>query len=1185
MTAGEGRNFYSNPSTKLYIQCRFNNEILTTDPTEHTSDPTWDTELEWDIDAKPLGFLRSQRAKLKLICYEIDAYNHRSQLGYVMLDLRMASVTKNQASKTVGDGQQQPTDKKKPGWTWYPLINYTGPNASVFRPELKLSFSVTPKITEIINPSPSGLPFSADVRRGRQQSAQNRGSEPRSRSGSLQPYRDRLKSLSPSPRVVQLPASDLAARGYITASGLPVELAEAGYFQIGTQGPHWIFNLTIAFAENLQVLQDTIPPEALALDSDASTSTGFYFYYNFLGSDIITERFYDLQSPTFPSERISFRIRSSEEDFLQFLKDTDRLVVHLCKNGIVVGFAEVNLQTLVQALQLEDDEIDGADKEDGRISPALAMASNKGKRKGPRVVEEVYNVFNSKQELPVSVDGRSPNLGISIVIVADAAADNEEELQTKGESKTLSSTARAVKVTIEPKSERKETAEGLDMTNSKSDQPSKNNTSAAPPQTETAENVQSTPPQLTWHQYRFSIDLRSVRGLSPKTGSIYLKYSYAPFGSTSPTITYPAVTPVAPISSTAPPAELLIPHSFCAFEFVMSPERLDTYLQAVPLVVEVLSKDLYEKDTVVGSVTIDLSTVRKKPKFTDTSASALSGSIMKEITIQSTELTNLIISPVETELGGQVKQIGEMRAILALEDFGIVAESEVLEETASKIEDDAYSEHSHYADTKYDSNRNAASKLTFSDIPTASSSNRKSTKLSIPDITRSGQIEYPTIDPKAIQDLEQWKRLETKKFRAHLRTLESNLLNSLTSEFATRDAARSELVTTKLKDLENLETQTKSLAIDLEDRERKLKRAEEDLERRKQDLEREFQKREEEARNNARILGEEFKARMEVERIKVSESESGKMKACLERDELERRLKSLENEYMEFKKKAMDGKVLGVSAEGVSEAAVAAIRKELAHVASAASAAEKRCRDLEAAKKHYKSQWIKTLRELAKLKNHWQMEVKENLAKSNRELDSMKLKLLAKEEIEVIAGERKVFNEMRRVIEDLKGGNNEEYKPKSYSNWKDTRDGDAKKKKKENLDPRLRVEIERLAGERDSLVKSGMYTREDKLIRELDARIAKADAMGVEGAGVEALMEAAEKNEDADANRAPPGAADCVDGEKADDGIDERLGVVASLDDDERHVFEATAAAEDLHPPLKLALAAPLNILGVTYVC
>ena len=118
----QGRNL---PRKLLYVQCKFNDEILTTDPVQGPS-PTWNTELGWTVQHRQLSFLRSLRSSLKLIVYELG--DARNSLGYgslslqVMLDLRAA--TSKQTEK------------------WVALTNPRLQSSS-FRPEIKISFSVS----------------------------------------------------------------------------------------------------------------------------------------------------------------------------------------------------------------------------------------------------------------------------------------------------------------------------------------------------------------------------------------------------------------------------------------------------------------------------------------------------------------------------------------------------------------------------------------------------------------------------------------------------------------------------------------------------------------------------------------------------------------------------------------------------------------------------------------------------------------------------------------------------------------------------------------------------------------------------------------------------------------------------------------------------------------------------------
>lgn len=141
LTTITGRNFIRKQNSKVYIQCRFNTEVLTTNPTSHEAKPIWDTELAWEVESKvfststfrvfhfnfpvfkALHYLKSQRATLKLMVHSIDGHNRRDTLGYVVLDLRAATQKADSVDK------------------WYPLINSKVGGA--FRPEIKLSFCLS----------------------------------------------------------------------------------------------------------------------------------------------------------------------------------------------------------------------------------------------------------------------------------------------------------------------------------------------------------------------------------------------------------------------------------------------------------------------------------------------------------------------------------------------------------------------------------------------------------------------------------------------------------------------------------------------------------------------------------------------------------------------------------------------------------------------------------------------------------------------------------------------------------------------------------------------------------------------------------------------------------------------------------------------------------------------------------
>ncbi|KAJ3333380.1 hypothetical protein HDU91_002936, partial [Kappamyces sp. JEL0680] len=163
-----------------------------------------------------------------------------------------------------------------------------------------------------------------------------------------------------------------------------------------------------------------------------------------------------------------------------------------------------------------------------------------------------------------------------------------------------------------------------------------------------------------WHQFRFSIELRSIKDFKLKSANLFLKYTYAPFGSSSPYITHPVV------QFTATEGETLLPHSFCSYEFAMSPKRLETYLEAVPLIIEVYHKDTNRKNILIGSCTVDLGQV--------VYGTLQSSRLVDADQIRSVDIFTTIAS--QGPASEKFASIGELRTLLALEDFGPIQEAD-----------------------------------------------------------------------------------------------------------------------------------------------------------------------------------------------------------------------------------------------------------------------------------------------------------------------------------------------------------------------------------------------------------------------------------------------------------------------------------------------------------------------------
>ncbi|KAJ3073442.1 hypothetical protein HDU98_001492 [Podochytrium sp. JEL0797] len=1217
VTVREGRHFHLPPTlapatTKLYAQCRFNNEILTTDPTPFSHDPVWDTDLAWQMQTKPLAFLRTQRAKLKLACFAIDtASNQRVQIGYIMLDLRTAS------SLSTPKWNADPEVEKDAAWGWYPLINTsTGGSktpSAVFRPEIKLAFSVAPLSSAQANsPAATG---SLDPRvvkvpgkKARVLAAAGRGvggARKGSKSNAsvtkpvvlgspkmirLQLYPDAESGRSSPPTTIQQNQNQTL---FTTTSGLPIELTPTGCYQIGFNGPNWLLNFTIAFAENLSLLS---PPSTTTDnnpdDREEDESAGYYFSYTFLGNSITTTPFLHLANPVFPSERISFRIRASEHELTRFLADVEVLVVCLCRaeDGSVLGFTEVPFAGVMESVDDSDvQEGGGGGGEENEGMGAIESRRHKageadetsvsrtqsptmervfrssnpqailGRKRACRVLEKVTVFYDAREELPVSGDGKVAGLGVSVIIVPDLQADlvevenggpqqsllgtnvaqegegqeeayerNEFELfEEEEEDEVGPSPRRSPEFAERRVAFPEELEEGfVDESGplrqpqpmrpneipdgpypfqqqqqqqqqqqplqqqpiysyqqqpqpiyTQQQQPQPNQQSYTQPQDQPI--LQPTPhpaPTPQWHQYRFSIDLRSIHSLSPTpTGTLTLKYTYPPFGTTAPISTHP------PIQAARATTTLTIPHAFTAFEFVMGPQRLMTYLEAVPLSIEMWVKpDRYTKDMLLGLCTVDLSRVMSEGGGGGVHSADLLVPMVS--TTGSEDPDAALASPA------RVKKAGMLRVVVSLEDFGPVPDDTLLEQQTISA---APKQISPRPLRKPIPSPHRGASPTFTTLhhhraPSPSESSGSSESL------------HETQEYRAALEIAVWKKTELVKFKQHLSQLEQNLVQKLTREFQDRDAARSETVRVRVAELETLETGVREILGQLESREVAVRRGEEEVGRRRDEVERYVVRKEQEVEDLSRRLGEEFRTRVELERGKGIEAEAGRVRAVKERDEIERKLKKVEEEYESYRKSviSMGAKLNG---PGGGEEAVASVRRELREVVALNKATERRAEQLEASKRHYKSHWIRTLRDLASTKKALQLEVEDRLRRGQREMESAKVRWRAQDERGAMENERSVVDGMRREIERLKKGveqqQNESDKAETrrVGGERGEKTGEAagmlKPSQAANLDPRVVAEIERLVNERDSLVNTGVYSREDGLIRELDMRI------------------------------------------------------------------------------------------------
>lgn len=111
--------------------------------------------------------------------------------------------------------------------------------------------------------------------------------------------------------------------------------------------------------------------------------------------------------------------------------------------------------------------------------------------------------------------------------------------------------------------------------------------------------------------YRVSVDLKSVREMTFGVPYLYVKYSYPLFGGDSPVYTHPPLL-VKPVKEHS--GDIPLPNAFCLFEFALKKGILQSSLESVPLVLEVMDKGRSTYDKKIGLVNIDLTQLLNAPE-------------------------------------------------------------------------------------------------------------------------------------------------------------------------------------------------------------------------------------------------------------------------------------------------------------------------------------------------------------------------------------------------------------------------------------------------------------------------------------------------------------------------------------------------------------------------------------------
>ncbi|XP_023857697.1 centrosomal protein of 120 kDa isoform X2 [Salvelinus sp. IW2-2015] len=821
---------------------------------------------------------------------------------------------------------------------------------------------------------------------------------------------------------------------------------DEGYHQIGHQDyctDLFVLSVTVAFATKLEQLI----PSTMKLVGEGSE---FFFYYTLLGNDITSEPFQNLISPSFEPERASVRIRSSDPVLLAFLSLQPSLQVHLCCGNHSLGSTEVSLAGLAKSsvdLEKQVATVEGA---------FILQPPNRAKQSLPPVPMDLQPTVGVSVTLrrealttPVGANaegGDGPLIPLKTgtvehVLPPSPPAEKWPRTPSPGIKSTIKSPTSLAE--SPPNALTESEANSLQVDAALQAQPLPTGSVLAPCQVEGEpegglSSVSVSAPKIaipsSAHHYCFSMDLRSVRNLNLGFPvSCTLRYAYQFFGSAAPIMTNPPV-------EVKRNMEVFLPQSYCAFDFAALPHQVqDTFLR-VPLVVEVWDKNTSSRDILLGTASIQLSHLLTAEK------SRFLGPMGQQHWRQTFSERIPVIKAQEISAAGTgpSEKVAELCYVTTLENLGLV-----------KVQDIVMSESSQ--------NEYPVAQKTVPALRPA------------PPSSAGGVPTEPreTLEYRAALELEMWKEMQEDLFDDQLKKKELGHMQALAEEWKKRDRERESLVRKKEVEYTILEEQLQKILADLEKREKHLGHAEMEMQRLQREMRAEHELSMSKLQESGRRLREDCAHQVDLERSRVRQLEEERGRQQQQMLDAENKYKLLEKEYQQFREQQSIRPEIRLQ----SEINLLSLEKvEL----------ERTLESTTKSKLHYKQQWGRALKELARFKQREQESAMTRLKKQQQELETMRLRYLAAEEKEAVKSEKHELEDIRNELNRLK--QQEDKRP-----WGSNSAGPAV-----SLNESADDHLSRLLEERDTLLRTGVYTHEDRIISELNRQIQEAMAHRVD---------------------------------------------------------------------------------------
>uniref|UniRef100_A0A671URD9 Centrosomal protein 120 n=1 Tax=Sparus aurata TaxID=8175 RepID=A0A671URD9_SPAAU len=835
-----------------------------------------------------------------------------------------------------------------------------------------------------------------------------------------EPSPDRFKARKAPPRQGSPAVTDLLPDNLEA-----VLISEKGYHQVGPADhccDMFVLSVTVAFATKLEQLI----PSTMKLSAEGSE---FFFYYSLLGNDITSEPFHNLLSPDFEPERASVRIRSSKQILQTFLSQSPSLQIHLCCGNHSLGSTDVSLAAL----------------------PAVSMdLENKAATvEGAFVLQPPKRI---KQTLPALPADLQPTVGVAVTLRKEEVIHYDVNFLLRTCTKegygaqTQFYPPLPDPPSIPPVEQRPRSSSPV----RKPPDSSPPGPPLLPPSSHTESEAESLLEELQHGTEQ--------AGLAGEAENARSNFETREGGASSVSVSAPKVS----IPSSA--------HHYCfsldlrslgglrlthpiaatlryAYQFFGSPAPIMTNPPVeLQRNMEVSLPQSYCAFDFAALPQQLQDTFSRVPLVVEiwhrdsTSRDQLIGRASIQLShLLSTERSRLVastgeqswrqthqdrISVVRTHRPSE--KVAELSYVATLEDLGLVKAREVIVSDSSQVRELAH--------------RPAAPSLNPTPLgPTAPTAPRE------------------TLEYRTALELEMWKEEQEDLFDDQLRKKELSHMQALAEEWKKRDREREALVKKKEVEYNVLEEQLQKTLSALEKREKQLAEAELEL-------------RAEELQESSRRLQQECDHRVALERDKVRLMEEERARLLQQIVDGESRYKQLEKEFQLYREQQ------NIRPEFRLQSEINLLTLEKVEL-------ERKLESTTKSKLHYKQQWGRALKELARFKQREQENAMTRLKKQQAELEAMRLRYLATEQKEMVQQDRQELDDIRNELNRLKQQEGDRLDPTPSLS------GPAPP---HSVNESADEHLARLLEERDTLLRTGVYTHDDRIIAELNRQIQDA---------------------------------------------------------------------------------------------